>query len=176
MKTILVATDGSEHSKRAVKIAADIAGKYDSKLLLVNVLENRPLSEAETRLAGTEYSNLIERRVRDSNTMDTGLLGPRGVNPIFAHHTETGMIFRTALGEGLLEAANHDAKSNGAADIETILENGDPAKTILDVADKRKVDLIVVGSHGQSDLKSMFMGSVSHKIANLSKVNVLTVK
>ena len=38
IKTILVATDGSDHAEKAVDLAADIAGKYGAHLVLLHVL------------------------------------------------------------------------------------------------------------------------------------------
>ncbi len=176
MKTILVAVDGSDHSHRAVDLATDIAVKYDAKLVLLHAIDSRPLSDSERRLAEAEYANRIEPRLMASDAMDVRALGPRGVEPIFNHHAETGLIIRTALGEGLLDTASRDAKANGVKEVETRLENGDAAQTILDVAKSIKANLIVIGSRGQSDLKSLFLGSVSHKVANNSEINVITVK
>ncbi len=176
VKTILVAIDGSDHANRAVELAADIAAKYEAKLLLLHVVDNRPLSDDEKRLAEAEYANRIESRAMASDVMNVRSLGPRGVNPIFEHHAETGLIIRTALGEGMLDAARRDAADKGVSEVETILENGDPAKAILDIAERRKANLIVIGSRGQSNVKALFLGSVSHKVANLSDINVITVK
>lgn len=176
MKTILVAVDGSDHAQRAVELASDIAAKYDAKLLMLHAIDDRPLSDDERRLAQAEYSNRIERKMMGSDAMDVRSMGPRGVDPIFKHHAETGLIIRTALGEGLLETASRDAESKGVNDVETILENGDPASVILEAAGKRNVNLIVVGSRGRSDMQALFLGSVSHKVANMADVNVITVK
>jgi len=38
IKTILVATDGSDHAGKAVDLAADIAAKYGARLVLLHVL------------------------------------------------------------------------------------------------------------------------------------------
>lgn len=176
MKTILVAVDGSDHAHRAVELAADIATKYDAKLLLLHVVDNRPLTEAEKRLAQAEFSDVIQKRTMTSDVADIRALGSRGVDPVFQHHAETGLILRTALGEGILDGAAREAADKGAGDVEKILENGDPADTILNIADKRGVNLIVIGSRGQSDMKAMFLGSVSHKVANQAQVNVINVK
>jgi nucleotide-binding universal stress UspA family protein len=37
-KTILAATDGSEHARKAVELASDLAKKYEAKLILIHVL------------------------------------------------------------------------------------------------------------------------------------------
>ncbi len=176
LKTILVATDGSDHAKRAIKLAADMATKYDAKLLLLHVIDNQELSQGEKRLAAVEYPDVFNRHVMASDIMDIRALGPKGVEPLFDYHAETFRIIRTAIGENLMEAAQLDAKANGVNDVETIMEVGNPATVIIDIAKSRGADLIVVGSRGRSDLKALFLGSVSHKVANLADVNVITVK
>ncbi len=176
MEKILVAVDGSDHSRRAVDLAADLASRYDAGLLLLHVVENRPLSEEEKRLAETEYSKEIDTRRRAGGVIDTLTLETEGFVPVVASHVETGLIIHTVVGEGILKTARSEAKLHGAKDVTTILENGDPAQTILDVASRNKADLIVIGSRGQSDIKALFLGSVSHKVTNLADVSVITVK
>ena len=75
-----------------------------------------------------------------------------------------------------MEAAKREAQVKGVKAVEVILGNGDPADVILETSKQHDVNLIVIGSRGQSDIKSLFLGSVSHKVANLSEVNVITVK
>lgn len=176
MKTILVAIDGSDHSNRALELAADIAVKYDAKLVLVHAVDSRPLSDSERRLAEAEYGNRIEARMAAGGVVDSRATGPGGIGPIFKQHAETGLIIRTALAEGLLDAASRDATEKGVTDVETILNNGEAADVILDAAEQQKANLIVIGSRGLGDLKSLILGSVSHKVANRSDINVITVK
>ena len=38
IKTIVVPTDGSAHAKKAVDLAADIAEKYDARMVILHVL------------------------------------------------------------------------------------------------------------------------------------------
>jgi len=176
VKTILVAVDGSDHSNRAVELAADIAVKYDAKLVLVHAIDSRPLTDGERRLAEAEYADRIGTRMADSGIVDSRATGPGGVGPIFKQYAETGLVIRTALGEGLLDGASQDARERGVTNVETLLENGEAADVVLDIAEKQKANLIVIGSRGQGDLKSLLLGSVSHKVANRSDINVITVK
>jgi len=53
---------------------------------------------------------------------------------------------------------------------------GEPAEVIARYAREQACDEIIVGTHGQSGLSSLFMGSVSTKIVHLSDVPVLLVK
>jgi len=53
---------------------------------------------------------------------------------------------------------------------------GHEAKEIIDFAQKRKFDLIVIGARGHGTIKQMLLGSVSNTIVYSSKVPVLIIK
>jgi nucleotide-binding universal stress UspA family protein len=54
---------------------------------------------------------------------------------------------------------------------------GNPAKRIIEYANENNVDLIVMGSHGQSStLQRLFVGSVTAKVLSHTKSPVLVVK
>ncbi len=61
-------------------------------------------------------------------------------------------------------------------DIQSLVEDGDAARQILECAKRQNADLIIVGSRGLSDLKGLLMGSVSHKVSELAKCTCITVK
>jgi nucleotide-binding universal stress UspA family protein len=56
------------------------------------------------------------------------------------------------------------------------IERGIPLKEILKVEEKEKVSVIVIGSHGKTNLEEMFLGSVSEKVIRQSKKPVLIIK
>ena len=56
------------------------------------------------------------------------------------------------------------------------LEFGNPAETIIEVAEKGNYDLIVVGSRGLSSVKRFFLGSVSDDVSHHAKCSVLIVR
>ena len=58
----------------------------------------------------------------------------------------------------------------------SILTRGDAATEIIEYANVHQLDLIVAGSRGLSQLKSLLMGSVSRKLVHYSKSSVLIVK
>ena len=53
---------------------------------------------------------------------------------------------------------------------------GPVAETIIDVADIRQCDLIVIGSRGLGVFKSILLGSQTQKVISMSKCPVLVVK
>jgi nucleotide-binding universal stress UspA family protein len=81
------------------------------------------------------------------------------------------------LGEGhrLVQQAAQDLEEAGL-DIVTELLEGPAAKAILDVADVRKPDLIVMGSRGHGGLTSLLLGSVSHRVLAHAQAPVLIVR
>ena len=56
------------------------------------------------------------------------------------------------------------------------IERGLPFKEILRVEEEEDVSLIVIGSHGKSNIKEMLLGSVSEKVVRKAKKPVLVVK
>ena len=56
------------------------------------------------------------------------------------------------------------------------IEKGIPFKKIIDIAEKERVSIIVLGSHGKSNLREMLIGSVSEKVIRKSKKPCLVIK
>ena len=57
-----------------------------------------------------------------------------------------------------------------------IVEEGDPAAKIIDVANKFKVDLIVLGSRGTSELGQYLIGSIANKVVQYAAKPVMVVR
>ena len=53
---------------------------------------------------------------------------------------------------------------------------GDPAHTIIEIAERFDCDLIVMGARGNSALRSAMLGSVSNEVLHASPVPVVIVK
>ncbi|WAA09127.1 universal stress protein [Fervidibacillus albus] len=54
--------------------------------------------------------------------------------------------------------------------------HGHPGPTIIEYANKEKVDLVVIGSRGLNTLQEMVLGSVSHKVMKRVNCPALIVK
>lgn len=57
-----------------------------------------------------------------------------------------------------------------------VVSYGDEGKRIVDIADRKNFDLIVIGSRGLGTMKEMFLGSTSNYVLHKSKKPVLIVK
>jgi nucleotide-binding universal stress UspA family protein len=60
--------------------------------------------------------------------------------------------------------------------METRVVMGDPVREILREVREWKADVVVLGTHGRSGLKHVFLGSVAENVVRQSPVPVLTVK
>jgi nucleotide-binding universal stress UspA family protein len=77
------------------------------------------------------------------------------------------------VGECILENASN--KIRGVA-FGKFLKYGNPAETIIKMAQKGNIDLIVVGSRGLSSVKRFLLGSVSDDISMHARSSVLIVR
>jgi nucleotide-binding universal stress UspA family protein len=61
-------------------------------------------------------------------------------------------------------------------EVETFAREGDPADAILDVAEERDADLIVVGNKGMTGARRFLLGSVPNKVSHHAPCSVLIVR
>ena len=94
---------------------------------------------------------------------------------IGAVNAEASLAEREKAGEQLLQQAAISAREQGAQNVQEIVTQGDPVRMILDTAKNVDVDAVVMGSRGLSDLGSVVIGSVSHKVSHSAKCCVITV-
>jgi nucleotide-binding universal stress UspA family protein len=74
----------------------------------------------------------------------------------------------------LAEAAKVAEESGVAA--QTFQRQGDPADAILDVAEERDADLIVVGNKGMTGAKRFLLGSVPNRVSHHAPCSVLIIR
>lgn len=149
LSSILVAVDGSAHANAAVDFASDLAAKFGAQLVIANIVTRAGSDRVPEELLLFEKIEQLRVTERD--------------------------IIQGAATEIVANAAKR-ARSRGAAKVVTVTPSGDPAQTIVALAKKRKVDLIALGRRGLGDLKSLLLGSVSHKVSQLADCACLTVK
>jgi nucleotide-binding universal stress UspA family protein len=77
--------------------------------------------------------------------------------------------------DATLRAAAEDIKEAGV-DVETFARQGDPADAILDVAEEKTADLIVVGNKGMSGAKRFLLGSVPNKVSHHAPCSVMIIR
>ena len=146
IKHIVVAVDASPSSDNAVNMGINLAKTYGAQLSFLNVVRDMQLPESVLRMAEVEH-----------------IQGARSDVLRF-------------VGEKTLKQAEQMAKKADMMETKSKVAVGDPATEIADFAKNNQADLIVIGTRGHSDLKDMFLGSVSRKVSNRADVNVLIVR
>ena len=58
----------------------------------------------------------------------------------------------------------------------SLLVVGTPVTRIVEVAEKKQVDMIIIGSHGRTGLAHLLVGSKVERVVQLSPVPVTVVK
>jgi nucleotide-binding universal stress UspA family protein len=146
IKRILMATDGSTTSVRALKTAVELAKKTRAKLILVGVIDNRLYTghamlaeDSPTRLAEPVEDYLMQ--VAGAYLADASkFCGREGVEP------------------------------------EIVIRTGHPVEEILKEARRSKADMLVMGSHGRSGIGSVMGSVTYGVLHGESRVPVLVVR
>jgi nucleotide-binding universal stress UspA family protein len=149
-KKFLAAIDGSEHGWKALDLAADMAKQHGARLIVLHVVPFEPMSDALRAFAEAEHMPVEEEEGR--------------------------FHFARTLGDHLTRSAETRARAKGLRDVVGRTVEGKAADQILDVVRSEDVEMIFMGSRGLSDARALFLGSVSHKVANQAACTCVTVK
>jgi len=77
--------------------------------------------------------------------------------------------------EATLREASGSLEDAGVS-VDTYAREGDPADAILDVAEEKTADLIVVGNKGMTGAKRFLLGSVPNKISHHAPCSVMIIR
>jgi nucleotide-binding universal stress UspA family protein len=77
--------------------------------------------------------------------------------------------------DATLEAAAEVARKAGV-EVAVYPRQGDPADAILDVAEEREADLVIVGNKGMTGAKRFLLGSVPNKVSHHAPCSVLIIR
>jgi nucleotide-binding universal stress UspA family protein len=69
-----------------------------------------------------------------------------------------------------------DAMRAAGVEVETLAREGDPADAILDVAEEKGADLIVIGNKGMTGAKRFLLGSVPNKVSHHAPCSVMIIR
>jgi nucleotide-binding universal stress UspA family protein len=145
-KRILVPTDGSALSKKAVKAAAELAAGIGAELVALNVVARYPMSYFEGGVA----------------------ISPREVSRIEKQWAENGQALADAAAES---AGRAGVKARGITARSDLV-----AEAILAAARKNKCDLVVMASHGRKGLKRLLLGSETQHVLTHGEIPVLVLR
>ena len=151
-KRILVPLDGSPASARALPYAAEIARKFDSEVVLFQVVESPPSGRA-----------------------------PAGVGVYTAATELAAGAARKSEKAGLERARRYLSSKVRALEAQGVkatahVATGSPAKAILDYCRKEKVDLVVMTTSGKGGIKRAVLGSVADQLVRDPTVPELVIR
>ena len=147
VKKILVPTDGSDHARRAIEFATDLALKYNAVIYLMHVVHERKVPESVLQFMEGEH-------VEESPSY----------------------VYLQLVGEKILGMAEKEVKEKGVEEVHSVVVQGDPAEEITNFAKQKGVDMILIGSRGVGQIKGVLLGSVSSKVCHVADCTCVTVK
>jgi nucleotide-binding universal stress UspA family protein len=147
-KHILLPTDGSKLSNKAVKRAIQLAQALGAKITAVHVIGEYSLRVQDEGFVMPEIPALKKRFEQEEAARAKKILG------------------------AVKESAR---KANVDCDVVTVSSNV-PYEMIIKQASKSKCDLIMMASHGRRGLQGFLLGSETQKVLTHSKIPVLVCR
>ncbi len=143
---ILVATDGSTLSKKAVNSAIELAASIGAELIALKVIPRYPQSyfEGSIPLSADEVAKVEQHWADDARDV---------VDGVKALGEKKGVKVKAIL-----------SKADGVSD------------ALIAAAKKHNADLIVMASHGRKGIKRMLLGSETQQVLTHSHIPVLVLR
>ncbi|MBD7958943.1 MULTISPECIES: universal stress protein [Comamonas] len=143
---ILVATDGSSLSDKAVSHAMELAKLSGASVVALKVIPRYPRSYLE----GGATIDLSEIKRIEAQWADQA--------------------------QSVLNKIKADGKAMGVTVKTSVAKSDLIAESIIAAADKQNVDLIVMASHGRKGIKRLLLGSETQHVLTHSQVPVLVLR
>ncbi len=148
LRKILICLDGSSLSEQILQYASEEALGADREVVLLRAV---PLSHSTTIAVPGVISSIPPSP---------------GPQQLAAEETEA---------KDYLDAKAKSLKKMGIK-TECVVIVGNPGEEIVNYANKNKIDLIAIATHGRSGLKRILFGSVAEYVIKNSKLPILLIK
>lgn len=150
-KKIMIATDGSECSKVAVSEGIRLAKLSGGTVYAVHVI---PMA----------YLPSVNENSFSSISVAPHWESIQSIQESWEKQGHQAVNFIKNLGE--MEGIN----------VEPVLLEGDPANELIKYAEKGKMDIVIMGTHGNTGFDRLLMGSVAGNVVRHSKVPVMVIR
>jgi len=164
IKKILYTTDLSESALHAFAYAASLANLSGATITMLHVLSDKPDKELSIVAPYVTESQWAEIKQRNYQQAREALIGKKRDNVAITE------VLHTFSDNVKSESDNQPFVTD-----EILVERGNPVEQILEAADKRDCDLIVMGSHGHGVIEKALIGSTARRVVRRSKKPVLVV-
>jgi nucleotide-binding universal stress UspA family protein len=145
-KKILVATDGSTLSKKAINSAIALAEIHGASLIAIKVIP---------RFTQTYFEGSIPVNMGEVDKIEKS----------WAYHAHKQ-----------LDKVAKDAKTKQVAVKTVVVKSDSVSDALVAAAKKNKVDLIVMASHGRKGIKRLLLGSETQQVLTHTTIPVLVVR
>ena len=147
---ILIGIDGSDSSFNAANYAIDLSKKFNSEIILLSIVPSKIHHGDSSGVFGmVSQSNFNDYKIGAENWFK----------------------------EIINQTDNEDnSEANKKIKTDVITTPFSIAASILNYAEERDVDLIVIGTRGKSGIKKMLLGSVASDVVTYSYCPVLVIK
>ena len=158
---ILVPVDFSDYSTQALERAGDIAGRFDSSIIVLHVITAETGAQVVASRLGKYSGDLPAPEADDEQDVSDKEI-ETAIDP---HREQAYEALQAFLPTGLADR-----------EIELRVVFGRPFERILETAVAAEAGLIVMGTHGRTGLERIAVGSVAERVIRLAPCPVLTLK
>jgi nucleotide-binding universal stress UspA family protein len=158
VKTLLVPTDFSVGGMAGEEWALQLASQGETDVILLHAVENPLLDVYDPDTVEIDVKKIME---------ESRLHPPRSAQPFWDHAHQVAHAKLTTIRQQFLGVH---------AQVELIVREGPAAEDILKTAEKKKVDIIVIATHGRTGVRRLLLGSVTEKVIRSAPCPVLAVR
>ena len=144
---ILACVDGSENSMKAAYKATILSIQYNSELVLLSVVPSQIKTGDSSGVFGMVTENYVNNYKKEAMTWF------KKINEKIQGNEKPSQIKEDVVSSPLSTAG-----------------------AIIEYAEEHKIDLIVIGTRGQTGFKKLLLGSTANSIVTYSNCSVLIVK
>ena len=165
IKKILFTTNLSKESRHAFDYAISLATQYGASITILYVMEESYWS------TGDYVKNILGeekwQQLRDNQEQEA--------RQILIGKKKEGVLIRDALDEFCRDAQKDHKECEFIMD-EIVISSGVVVDEIIDAAEQRQCDLIVMGYHVRGHLEEAILGSTPRRVLRRSKIPVMLVR
>lgn len=137
-----------------------------------------PLDGSDSSFQAARYAIKIAKMAKAEITFMHAV-----VNPPYVEYKTAGLVITHYIEEAkrhaemwYMNAGDIASKEGVRFSAETILDIASAADSIVNYAESKKADLIVMGTHGRTGVKRFLLGSVASGVVAHAKCSVLVVR
>jgi nucleotide-binding universal stress UspA family protein len=163
IQKILYATDLSESAVHAFSYAVSLSNQYGASITILHVFGEFPGEEYITNMISpSTWKGIKEKHFSEAREK---LIGKK----------KDHIAMREVL-HAFSEEAKANSRDQPFVTDEIVIKTGVPAEVIVQTAQERNCDLIVMGTHGHGIIDEILIGSTAKWVVRHSTIPVLTIR